>query len=387
MKAVAVLVGAALVVGCSLPGYHLDSESQDSAWYGTDPRHESAADDVSQDYEATVREITPSLIRTLERKQSERPVEPTPEALAPDTNYPSYHVGRGDLLNVIVYGHPELNNPMGTSQNVEASGRLVDAEGEIYFPFVGDIQVAGLTVDQIRRKLAEGLSKVLREPQVDVRVLRYRSKRVMVTGDISQPCAVPITDVPMTVYEALGKCESSQSGGRFSVQALRLVRDDETYALDLDRIYRREEPFWLEPGDRLVIDNRLNRVFLIGEFAEQTTAQIAAGGMTLADAMAEAGGLDLDTADTSSIYVIRGFVEEEPGPDGEMQTRVRPDVYRLDASSAEALILADQFELRPRDVVFAAPADLVNVNRALALITPSLNTLFQTYLIFDRGRD
>lgn len=383
-----VLLGGLLVAGCSLPGHRVQADTDDS-WFGTDPRYEQAQAEPEQDYEAQVYEITPSLIQKLNRRERERQSRPRPPDLRiqSDAAYPAYRVGPGDMLNVIVYGHPDLTNPMGTSQNVEANARLVDAGGDIYIPFVGELHVDGMTLDEIRKEVAEGLSKVLRDPQVDVQVLRYRSKRVFITGDISRPCSVPITDVPLTVYEALDQCEGLLEREQFGARAMRLMRDGESYALNLSQIYRQEEPFWLQPGDRLVIDDRLNRVFLIGEFEEQTMAQIAAGGMTLADAMAEAGGLDRETADASNIFVIRGFVEDEPGPDGEVQTNVRPEVYHLDARSAEALILADQFELQPRDVVFAAPAGLVNFNRALALITPSLNVLFQSAIIYDRSRD
>lgn len=386
MRALVALLGGLLVAGCSLPGHRLEAEADDG-WFGPDPRYAEEKQPEQPEYDAQVYEITPGLIQKLNIRERERLAKARPEPLQPETRYPSYRVGPGDLLNVIVYGHPDLTNPMGTSQNVEANARLVDANGDIYFPFVGELHVDGLTLDEIRKRVAEGLSKVLRDPQVDVQVLRYRSKQVFITGDISRPCAVPITDIPMTVVQALDSCEGLLEREQFGARALRLIRDGESYALDLSRIYRQEQPFWLQAGDRLVIDDRLNRVFLIGEFDQQTTAQIAAGGMTLADAMAEAGGLNLETADASNIFVIRGFVEEEPGPEGEIQTNVTPEVYRLNARSAEALILADQFELRPRDVVYAAPAGLVNFNRALALITPSLNVLFQSAIIYDRSRD
>lgn len=391
MRILTILTAGLLAAGCSLPGHRLQADDGGGGWFGADSRYAEAEPRVEpqRDYDAKVYPITPALIRSLNAREQEQERRTGPRVIdpRPGDRYPAYRVGPGDVLNVIVYGHPDLTNPMGTSQNVEANARLVDANGNIFFPFVGEIQVEDLTLDQIRKKIAQGLSTVLRDPQIDVQVLRYRSKQIFITGDISRPCSVPVTDIPLTVYQALDQCQGLLEREQFGARALRLVRAGESHALDLGRIYRREEPFWLQAGDRLVIDDRLNRVFLIGEFEEQAMAQIAAGGMTLADAMAEAGGLNLNTADASSIFVIRGFVEETPGPEGELRTNVRPEVYRLNARSAEALILADQFELRPRDVVYAAPAGLVSFNRVLALVAPSLNLLFQTAIIYDRTRD
>jgi len=64
---------------------------------------------------------------------------------------------------------------------------------------------------------------------------------------------------------------------------------------------------------------------------------------------------------------------------------LKPNVYKLNMSDVGGLLLANQFQLKPRDVVFAAPASLVNFNRALSQITPSLNILLQSVLLYDRS--
>ncbi|HXG29836.1 MAG TPA: hypothetical protein VNJ47_13435, partial [Nevskiales bacterium] len=89
------------------------------------------------------------------------------------------------------------------------------------------------------------------------------------------------------------------------------------------------------------------------------------------------------TANAGRIYVIRGFVDEAQNPGGSVHTRLEPVIYQLNAKSVDALLLADQFPLKPRDVVFVSSATLVNWNRALAQIIPSLNAVFQTAVIFD----
>ena len=309
-------------------------------------------------------EITPSLVSKL-RSTEEAPSIDASLEQPQDKPFADYVVGPGDVLGVIVYGHPDLTNPAGTTQPSESSGRLVSAEGEVFFPFIGTMQVAGLTTKQIREKVTEGLGRVIREPQVDVRVQRFRSQFIYVAGDVNRPCAVPLEDVPLTIIQALDACQ--------------------TYPLDLNAIYRAGNPLILQAGDRLIIDDSFSRVFLIGEFDEQIAAPYSAGGLTLADGIAAAGGLNLSTADASNIYVIRGFVDTSTDANGKIETNVRPKIFHLDASSVDALILADTFQLQPRDVVYAAPASLVNFNRALALIAPSVNLLFQSALVYDRA--
>ena len=168
------------------------------------------------------------------------------------------------------------------------------------------------------------------------------------------------------------------------MQNVILIRDGQSTPLDLNQIYSTGRPVPLRPGDRLLIDDSANRVFMVGEFTEQTALPYTTGGMSLNDAIADAGGVNLESADTSTIYVVRGFVDSVPERDGGVRTVLRPNVYKLDASNVSGLLLANQFKLQPRDVVFAAPASFVNFNRALALILPSVDLLFRSYLIYDR---
>lgn len=365
---------ALALAGCALPGYELNDNGADSQWYGDDPRAREAID-----YQPSVTRITPQLIERMRREHAGKPEAGLPAEPSPYR----YRVGPGDVLNVVVFNHPELTNPAGTSESLDsAAGRVVSADGRIFFPFVGEIEVAGKTLDRVRQMLVEGLSRVIRDPQVDVRVSQFRSRRVYITGDIPKPCAVPVTDLPLTILSALEACEGvSDEAGAIQLQ---LLRDGEMHPIDLHRLYRSGEEFKLRDGDRLIVDNSASRVFIVGEFQTQTAAPLSGDGMTLADAIAAGGGIDLESADPGAIYVIRGFIDEDAMAEGELSTVKRPRMFHLDADAVDALILADQFQLQPRDVVYAAPAGMVSFNRALAQIMPPLDVLFRSWLIYDR---
>jgi len=386
----ALLTALAMASGCALPGYKSGAIGGGS-WYdfgGDDAAtydEELSKQDI--DYEPRVVKITPWLIRHQKEEQASRTLGAAQQKVSSaSSEVTNYKIGAGDVLQVIVFGHPELTNPAGTTSSEGIQGQLVSADGTIYYPYVGEIKAEGMTLKELRQRLGKGLSEYIREPQVDVRVREYRSQRIYISGDIAKPCTVPFTDVTITVLEALDQCDSlaTKEGGGVGVQNIILIRGDESTPLDLNQIYASGRPVPLRPGDRLLIDDSANRIFMVGEFSEQTALPYSTGGMSLSDAIADAGGVALGSADTSAIYVVRGFLDSQPTRDGGMQTVLRPKVYKLDASSVSGLLLANQFELQPRDVVFAAPASFVNLNRALALITPSLDLLFRSYLIYDR---
>ena len=126
----------------------------------------------------------------------------------------AYIVGPEDILNIVVWQHPELSYPQAagftqTGQNAETNptispqGFLVDNDGNIFFPLLGSVHVAGLTADQIRYRLTQGLMKYVRNPQLDVRVTGFRNQKIYVMGEILKPGLQPITDVPMSITDAI----------------------------------------------------------------------------------------------------------------------------------------------------------------------------------------
>ena len=129
-----------------------------------------------------------------------------------------YRISPADVLNVIIWQHPEFT-PKELSNNQQsllpstqgAAGRegyLVNPEGSIYFPLVGDLHVAGKTTDEIRVELTERLKQYLKHPELNVRVVDFRGQKVYMFGEIMHSGFVPITDQPLSITDAI-----SFSGG------------------------------------------------------------------------------------------------------------------------------------------------------------------------------
>ena len=118
---------------------------------------------------------------------------------------PPYKIGPQDILLVTVWDHPEITLPLGQFRTDAATGMVVDEEGILYFPYSGKIKVGGLTVSQAREALTTQLSKVLQRPQVDVKVISYRSQKVYVGGEVKNPAVYTVTDVPFTLAEAVNR--------------------------------------------------------------------------------------------------------------------------------------------------------------------------------------
>ena len=124
-----------------------------------------------------------------------------------------YKVAPSDVLRVTVWEHPEFSiqdTPTGSTATTPglqgAAGQavyLVNANGQIYFPLIGYITVAGTTVDDIRNRIAHRLKKYIPNPQVNVRVADYRGQKIYVIGEVKKPGLVPVNDQRISIADAL----------------------------------------------------------------------------------------------------------------------------------------------------------------------------------------
>ncbi|WP_237392706.1 polysaccharide export protein [Steroidobacter denitrificans] len=307
--------------------------------------------------------ITPTLISKLEEASD----VDAPKALTGKERGP-YRIGPRDVLSVVVWEHPELTIPAGEYRAADAAGQIVDEEGCLYYPYIGRLHVSGMTTNELRELLAKRLSKYIENPQLDVRVAAYRSQRVHVIGAIGQPGIQPINDVPLTIAEAI-----SRSGGltdKADMRRVSLTRDGRTVILDLLSMYKHGDAaqnVLLQDEDVLYIPGiEESKVFVMGEVWNPQAAPMIRGRMSLAEALSVAGGVNQNTADSGQVYVIRR--------DETSSARV----FHLNADSADALLLADAFELKPHDIVFVGTASITRWNRVISQILPSA-VLLKTY--------
>lgn len=280
---------------------------------------------------------------------------------------PDYRLGPGDIISIIVWDHPELTTPAGQYRAADQAGTVVNEDGSIYFPYVGMFSVAGKTTRQVREILATKLSKYIEKIQIDVRMTSFRSKRVYVVGEVVTPGLQAVTDIPMTVLEAVNRA------GGFTQEAdhsrVLLTRKGATYRVDIQAMYEAgatEQNALLEPGDILNVQDRsFNKIFVLGEVQKPGSLIMSKKRSTLAEALADAGYISQDNANPKWIYVMRGDSNT-------------PEVFHLDGSSPDAMLLADRFPLQPRDIIYVDAADLVRWNRVISKILPTTQLLNQT---------
>ncbi len=274
-----------------------------------------------------------------------------------------YRIGPLDMVQVVVWEHPELTSPMGQYQ---PAGQRVTTDGTLFYPYAGVIQAAGLTAQELRAEITKRLSdKILNDPQVDVRVTGYNSLKAFVSGAVNKPGYIAFNELPMTIPAAIagvgGFAEEADPAG------MQLRRGDKVYNINYLDAFKANLPLdkiLLKPDDQIFIPalsetQKENRVFVMGEVARTGAVNVNQGKLSLVEALASAGGLNTGSASSRLIYVIRNTSDKQI------------DVYHLNAKNAMALAMAERFNLNARDVVYVDASDLATWNRIMSLIVPS----------------
>lgn len=348
------------MVGCVVvPGSHISS--------GFVQSNESSAVKIN------TLEITPSLIAEMNAKSADNNPLRHHDPKIDVTNY-SYRVGVGDVLNITVWDHPELTIPAGQFRSAGETGNVVHPDGTIFYPYVGKITVEGLHVMEIRELIAKDLSRYIEAPQLDVSIAAYHSQRVFISGAVVKPSTLPITNVPLTLMDAITACggmsadadwrsvvlTSKDKQGRTTKEVLNLYALLQNGDISQNRVLTANDIIHVPRNDGL-------KVFVMGDVVKAETQRMDRSGLTLAEALNNVGGINEGSANARGIFVLRASDEADK----------HVDVYQLNAKVGSMLILTTQFQLQPMDIVYVTSAPFARWNKVISQLVPSVTSLYQ----------
>lgn len=285
--------------------------------------------------------------------------------------------------------------PSATAQTIGDSGVVVDRNGAITVPYVGTISVLGLTPAQVQQRIVAGLRGKSQSPQVIVSLRRNVANTVVVMGAVSNPRRVPLSLARERLLDVIadtgGITRATQTGASTATgtgaqdSIVRFTRGGRTVEQPLDTVLSGSpDDLLLLGGDRIELIRQPRTFTVFGAIDRISQIPFESRTLTLAEALARAGGPNDGRADPRSVFVFR-LPAGATAPIGPAQSgdpavptalATKPIIYRIDMLRAQNYFLAQQFVMRDKDVVYIANA---SANQPLKLVQ-ALGQLFSPIL-------
>ncbi len=280
------------------------------------------------------------------------------------------HIGVGDTVQINIweagaggiFSNPASDLASSASRATLIPEQVVSRDGMINVPYAGRIKIVGKAPGEVEDLIIQQLKGRSAQPQVLVRVTRYLSNSVTVTGDVTNGARITLSAAGDRVLDVI-----TQAGGlRAPVHEtyITLCRDGRTLNVPMQVLLSNsKENIYVRSGDVITVVRATQSFTAVGATGRQAHVPFDAAGLTLEEALGKAGGLLDERADPEGVFVLRFEPAElvRNYPFVEPHLLASPLVavaYQLNMKEPSSLFYARRFAIRDKDILYVSSSTL-----------------------------
>lgn len=291
-------------------------------------------------------------------------------------------VGEGDILDIAIWEAPPAllfggvltSQGSGNAHVTKLPEQMVGADGKISVPFLGLVYVKGKTPAAIQTEIAGRLKKMANQPQVMVRLVKNNSTNILVVK-AGNSIRMPLTAHGERVLDAVAAAGGVSDNVRdVSVQ---LTRQGVVKTVAFETLIEKpSENVLLQAGDVVALHSKPLSFTALGAVGKVQQFRFSAKGLSLAEALGQAGGTSDRRAAAKGVFVFRyqplsslahseqyRWIEKGYKPESDI-----PVVYRVDLSDAQSLFWIQKFPMQDKDILYVANAPLAEMQKFLQFV-------------------
>jgi polysaccharide export outer membrane protein len=282
----------------------------------------------------------------------------------PDRSRPKDIVfGNGDIVSVTIFeassGGLFIPAEAGVRPGnfITIPAQAVDVNGNIAVPYAGEIRARGRTAAEIQKAIVDALKDRAIEPQVIVSSVEQRTSLITVLGDVTRPGRLPAQLTPERILDTISRAGGTAGPGPDEWIMLERVGRRALSPFGA-LIYEPANNIYIHPNDIIYVYREPQTYLAFGALGTQQQIPFGTWRITLAEAVAKAGGLVDGAADPASVFLYRGEtrdVAEAIGIDAsKFQGPIIPVIYNINFRNPAGYFLATTLEMRNKDVVYVS---------------------------------
>jgi polysaccharide export outer membrane protein len=296
----------------------------------------------------------------------------------PDRSRPKdVRFGIGDIVSVTIFeassGGLFIPSEAGVRPGnfVSIPNQAVDVNGNISIPYGGAIRANGRTQVELQQAIVDSIKNRAIEPQVIVSLVDQRTSLITVVGDVARPSRIPALLTPERMLDAITRAGGPAGPGQD--EWVMLERGGRRALSPFGALlYEPANNILVHPNDTIYLYREPQTFLTFGALGAQQQIPFGMWRISLAEAVAKAGGLIDGAADPASVFLYRGEtreVAEAMGIDcSPFQGPIIPVIYNINFRDPASYFLATTFEMRNKDVIYVSTSVSTEATKFMSYI-------------------